>query len=209
VPVDAELSLLLSSCLVSSIHDSNYPPHKRTSQLWTACGIRKFTGSTFIQRSPVHLPNSHTSSSFSPSYAFRCPHSAPTKPSPPLITAIPERAPAAAVSPRFFGQFHRVNTSRLSLVVLIFNILVPVEPEITVSPDPDQHLHVLLLPVRVLILTYLSRMGLLYLSPRIILARLTCIAKSYNYSPAGLSHITTTSMTIQTGKPRGSLSTHS
>jgi hypothetical protein len=150
------------------------PPHKRTSQLWTACGIRKFTGSTFN----VHLPNSHTSSFFSPSYAFRCPYSAPTKPSPPLITAIPERAPAAAVSPRFFGQFHRVNTSRLSLVVLIFNILVPVEPEITVSPDPDQHLQVLLLPERVLILTYLSRMGLLYLSPRIILARLTCIAKS-------------------------------
>ena len=118
------------------------PPHKRTSQLWSACGIRKFTGSTFN----VHLPNSHTSSFFSPSYAFRCPHSAPTKPSPPLITAIPERAPAAAVSPRFIGQVHRVNTLRLSLVVLIFNILVPVEPEITVSPDPDQYLQVLLLP---------------------------------------------------------------
>jgi hypothetical protein len=71
-----------------------------------------------------------------------------------------------------------------------------------------QHLKVLL-PARVLTLTHLSRMGLLYLAPHIVLVRLTRIAKSVastghatTMPQPDLSHTTTmTSMIVQMGKP--------
>jgi hypothetical protein len=66
-----------------------------------------------------------------------------------------------------------------------------------------------LLLVRVLMLTLLSRMALLYPAPRIVLARLTRIAKSVastghvaTMSPPVLSHtMMMTSMIAQRGKP--------
>jgi len=139
--------------------------------------------------------DSHTSSSFSPSYTFRCPHSAPTKPSPPdhRHTRASTCCCSFTETTRFIGQFHRVNTSRLSLVVLIFNILVPVEPEITVSPDPDQHLQVLPILTDGIALPVPSyHFGTANVHSKECRFNRIC----YNYFTAGLSHMTTTSMTI-------------
>ena len=100
---------------------------------------------------PMYKSDSHSSSSFLPSYAFRHPHSAPTstKPTPPLAIAIPDRPPAAAVSPRLRDSLANSiastpydSTSQYSSSTSSYNgaFVDGVEPEITVSPayfDPD------------------------------------------------------------------------
>jgi len=101
---------------------------------------------------PMYKSDSHSSSSFLPSYAFRRSRSTPVlgRPSvPPLTIAIPERPPAAARSPR--GRDSLANSiastpydsaSQYSSSTSSYNVAVVdgVEPEITVSPayfDPD------------------------------------------------------------------------
>jgi len=100
---------------------------------------------------PMYKSDSHSSSSFLPSYAFRRPHSAPTtiKPTPPLTIAIPERPPAAAISPRLRDSLANSiastpydSASQYSTSTSSYNgaFVDGVEPEITVSPayfDPD------------------------------------------------------------------------
>ena len=101
---------------------------------------------------PMYNSDSHSSSSFLPSYAFRRPHSTPTltnPPDPPLIIAIPERPPAAAVSPRLRDSLANSiastpydSASQYSSSTSSYNgaFVDGVEPEITVSPayfDPD------------------------------------------------------------------------
>ena len=101
---------------------------------------------------PMYKSDSHSSSSFLPSYAFRRPHSAtPTsaKPTTPLTIAIPERPPAAAVSPRLRDSLANSiastpydSGSQYSSSTSSYNgaLVDGVEPEITVSPayfDPD------------------------------------------------------------------------
>jgi len=102
---------------------------------------------------PMYKSDSPSSSSFLPSYAFRRPRSTPipTKsPIPPLSIAIPERPPAAALSPRLRdslansiastpydsdSQYSSTSTSSYNGA-----FVDGVEPEITVSPayfDPD------------------------------------------------------------------------
>jgi hypothetical protein len=100
---------------------------------------------------PMYKSDSHSSSSFLPSYAFRRPHIAPTstKPTLPLTIAIPERPPAAAVSPRLRDSLANSiastpydSASQYSSSTSSYNgaFVDGVEPEITVSPayfDPD------------------------------------------------------------------------
>ena len=100
---------------------------------------------------PMYKSDSHSSSSFLPSYAFRRPHITPTstKPSLPLTIAIPERPPAAAVSPRLRDSLANSiastpydSASQYSSSTSSYNgaFVDGVEPEITVSPayfDPD------------------------------------------------------------------------
>lgn len=97
---------------------------------------------------PMYKSDSHSSSSFLPSYAFRRPRSTPipTKPITPLTIAIPERPPAAAVSSRIRDSVANSiastpydSSSQYSSSASSYNV-DGVEPEITVSPayfDPD------------------------------------------------------------------------
>jgi hypothetical protein len=104
--------------------------------------------------SPVSMYkfDSHSSSSFLPSYAFRGSRSTPVpaKPSvPPLTIAIPERPPAAARPPRVRDSLANSiastpydSASQYSSSTSSYNVAIAdgVEPEITVSPayfDPD------------------------------------------------------------------------
>lgn len=97
---------------------------------------------------PMYKSDSHSSSSFLPSYAFRRPRSTPipTKPITPLTIAIPERPPAAALSSRIRDSVANSiastpydSTSQYSSSTSSYNV-DGAEPEITVSPayfDPD------------------------------------------------------------------------
>ncbi|KAH9969576.1 hypothetical protein BC827DRAFT_1120189 [Russula dissimulans] len=101
---------------------------------------------------PMYQSESHSSSSFLPSYAFRRPRSTPlpSKPTPPSLTiAIPGRPEPAVLSPR--ARDSLVNSiastpydsaSQYSSSTSSYNgaLVDGVEPEITVSPayfDPD------------------------------------------------------------------------
>ena len=101
---------------------------------------------------PMYKSDSHSSSSFLPSYAFRRPHSTPIptmSPIPPLTIAIPERPPVAAISSRLRDSLPNSiastpydSTSQYSSSTSSYNaaFVDGVEPEITVSPayfDPD------------------------------------------------------------------------
>jgi len=101
---------------------------------------------------PMYKSDSHSSSSFLPSYAFRRPHSTPvpTRPSVlPLTIAIPERPPAAVTSskPRdslinSMASTPYDSASQYSSSTSSYNgaLVGGLEPEITVSPayfDPE------------------------------------------------------------------------
>jgi hypothetical protein len=91
------------------------------------------------------------------------------------------------------------------LLLMALNLRLLYLPRTLIQIQPQK----VLLLVRVLMLTLLSRMALLYPAPRIVLARLTRIAKSV----ASTGHVTTiplpvlshmmmmTSMIAQRGKP--------